>query len=62
MNENWNRVQELIETLENEDREYTVVKTDKGTYVLESEQRRVLVTDNVQWIINTLEELVSLIY
>ena len=62
MNENWNRVQELIETLENEDREYTVVKTDKGTYVLESEQRRVLITDNVQWIINTLEELVSLIY
>ena len=62
MNENWNRVQELIETLENEDRQYSVIKNTDGNYVLESEQRRVLVTDNVQWIINTLEELVSLIY
>jgi len=57
------RIDSAISTLEVlGDREYTVVKTDKGTYVLESEQRRVLITDNVQWIINTLEELVSLVY
>jgi len=62
MNENWNRVQELIETLENEDRQYSVIKNTDGNYVLESEQRRVLITDNVQWVISTLEEIVSILY
>ena len=62
-NEQQQRIDNAISTLEVlGDREYTVVKTDKGTYVLESEQRRVLITDNVQWVISTLEEIVSILY